>query len=125
MGRFTRPRYWLLALALLVALGSSWVAKLNAHRPGITRANFDKLKKGMSAEEVDAILGMGGGGMLADGVNLFNLTYERIGPSRPWEWEEIAVETSFDGKGLTKASLRVKKKTVTEWLRGWCAWIGL
>ena len=89
------------------------------------QVHFDKLKKGMSAEEVDAILGIGGGGMLADGVNLFNLTYERIGPSRPWEWEEIAVETSFDGKRLTKASLRVKKKTVTEWLRGWCAWIGL
>jgi hypothetical protein len=130
MKRFDRPRYWLLALALLLAIWPSWTAIRNGHRTGITRANFERIKPGMSEAEVGAVLGQLGMLTLmswfgeADGFDVTR-DYEETGPSPPWELETVLVTVDFENDQVTKARLRTTKKTWAEWLRGCRVWVGL
>jgi hypothetical protein len=57
MKRFNRVRYRLLALVLLMTLTFTWATTRKTHRPYVTKANSEKIKKGMSPDEVEGILG--------------------------------------------------------------------
>jgi hypothetical protein len=52
-----RRRLLLVGLAAVVLLGCGLFAWLQLPRPGVTRANYERIQEGMTPEEVKAILG--------------------------------------------------------------------
>jgi hypothetical protein len=55
--RTTRKRMWLGLTCLLLFVGMAGSALILATGPKLTKANFDKIEKGMSVEEVERLLG--------------------------------------------------------------------
>jgi hypothetical protein len=123
MKRFRRPRYWLLALTLLVAFGAVWVTTRTISRPRVTRANFEKIKKGMSHEDVTAILGESC--LLAGDSFGVDVYYQDPDPRPPWEWETVSIDIYFKKDKVEEARFQVTERTWAECLKGWRSWVGL
>jgi hypothetical protein len=91
---------------LLVALVAAGLAAaffwLQLPRPGVTRANFERLEEGMTLEEVETILGRPGVGYLMDEDDLVLPDLVSDDPENPaninnlWVGYEILVLVDFD-----------------------------
>ena len=119
-----RLRYWLLALALLLTPSVILVTTRESHRRRVTKANFEKIKKGMSYQEVTAILGLPRNLVGPAGAPVF---FADTAPLPPWEWERVTIEVYFrpDPWVVEGAHCNATKKTWAEWLQGWRDWAGL
>jgi hypothetical protein len=107
-------------LVLLLAAWLTWEAVRDAYRPGVTRANFETIKVGMSWQEVDALLS----GPFWDcchwqdprgGSRMFVLgDYHRS------QREQVAIDVEYDedGKARRAELMEFGKKSLTQWLLG-------
>jgi hypothetical protein len=98
-------RHLLLASPFLMVLWSPWVAVRalrTVYQPHATRANAEKIKKGMSPREVNAILGEPysvGRGVASDHQMGAILCYWEPSYSPPWEWEHVVFAVIFSESG--------------------------
>lgn len=77
---FTKRFYWVCALCmLLVVAGLSWP------RPGVTPANFHRLHKGMTAKEIEGIMGRPADSMVS------YMQFTSMHTSMTWHGEKCCV----------------------------------
>lgn len=69
----TKRRLLLLTFTAVVVVAVTWLAML-PHRPGVTRANFDRVTEGMTFDQAKEILGD---------------DHELCGLGRPWAFTEV------------------------------------
>jgi hypothetical protein len=84
-----RRRRLLLGALALLGLGGGLFAWLQPPRPGVTRANFERIQEGMTEEEVRAILG-----------DSWTIAFGWFDDYLVWESPEIVIEVHFDEAGV-------------------------
>jgi outer membrane protein assembly factor BamE (lipoprotein component of BamABCDE complex) len=118
MKRLRRAHYTLIGLALLVLLGAGWIPfQTDSTSSRINSANFAKIKKGMTKEEVYAILGKplfnfscGFARFSADSWSSF-----REDKPCPWVPNRTGIMVIFDEEGFVeKADLTIEKRSWKE-----------
>ena len=93
----TRKRVlWLIAIAAFVAAGVALILRLARPEPGMTKANFDRIHRGMTAAEVEALLGATPAWVMEDGPRRL-VKYEARDPNRL-----IRVMNDDDGRVFDK-----------------------
>jgi hypothetical protein len=121
------------ALALLALTGLAVLRRLPP-RPGITRANYERLREGMTVQQVEGILGGSPGNYsrFSDKeAGLWALDFEDPELSRQyfrgrevWVGDELAVAVWFNDGGLVrrKAAFDIVEPTFLERLRRLLPW---
>jgi outer membrane protein assembly factor BamE (lipoprotein component of BamABCDE complex) len=117
MKRLKRYRYSLIGLALLVLLAAGSTILQNFSTPSrINSANFAKIPKGMTQEEVLAMIGkplftFG----KREGANEWWIWTNRSENLFPWEGNNIDISIDFDENGrVEKADLTIQKRNLKE-----------
>jgi hypothetical protein len=116
MERFRRFSLMFLALAFLGLLGIVGLMVVYLPTPKVTRSNCEKIREGMTEEEVEAILGgarntflIGGG----NGTVQEFWAYQETGRLPPWEPYRIFATVHFNKEG------KVEKVDSATWERTW------
>ena len=90
-----KKRRLLLGVGVLAVLGMAGMVVWESQpRPGITRANYERIREGMTLVEVEAILGRPGDGFGGDGDT------PRV---RFWQGDHVKVTVWFDTDGCVEA----------------------
>jgi hypothetical protein len=122
MRQFKRFCLLLLALALVGVIGVIGLTVTYLPTPKVTRCNCEKIREGMTEEEVDAILGDVRWGFTRGNRVSPVWCYCEAGRQPPWESHRIYAVISFENGKVEKIDVRDEKRTWKERLTEWLPW---
>jgi hypothetical protein len=114
-----KKKWWIIGFATLAIAGGRAIAipMLQPPQPGVTKANFDRIEKGMSYAQVDAILGERSLLQMVQGSFTSSLMYHQ----HSWWNDDGAcahIVFSLDDE-VTDKTWHPSTETITDKLRRW------